>query len=109
MTQQSNTSRAVTDAEIRHRFGYHKGTSETMPKHELVREGFIAFAQFLNEQVPDGRAKSTALTNLQQASMWANFGIAELAPLADTREEVPTVKGYAETPVNDETVPPYAQ
>lgn len=67
--------------EIRHRFGYHKGTAETMPKHEQVREAFIAFGEFLDEVLPDGRAKSTSFTNLQVASMWANYGIAETAPL----------------------------
>lgn len=69
--------------EIRQRFGFHKGTEETIPKHELNREGFIAFAQFLDELLPDGRAKSTCMTNLQVASMWANFAIAEVAPLEE--------------------------
>lgn len=67
--------------EIRHRFGYHKGTPETMEKHEKVREAFIIFAEHLDEILPDGRAKSTSFTNLQVASMWANYGIAEAAPL----------------------------
>lgn len=67
--------------DIRNRFGYHPGTDETVPKHELIREAYIAFAEFLDQQLPDGRAKSTAFTNLQQSSMWANFGVAELAPV----------------------------
>lgn len=76
-----NAARALSNEEIETRFGYHRGTDETIPKHEIVRQGFIAFATFLNENVPDGRAKSTAMTNLQQTAMWANYGIAELAPL----------------------------
>lgn len=71
--------------EIRHRFGFHPGTSVTIPQHERIREAFIAFAEFLDEVVPDGRAKSSAFTNLQMSSMWANFGIAETAPLEPKR------------------------
>lgn len=68
--------------DIHNRFGYHAGTSVTIPKHAQIREMYIAFAEFLDKVLPDGRAKSTAFTNLQQSSMWANFSIAEQAPLA---------------------------
>jgi len=67
--------------DIRRRFGYHKGTEVTIPLHERVREAYIILAEYLDGILPDGRAKSTAMTNLQQSSMWANFGVAELAPL----------------------------
>jgi hypothetical protein len=73
--------------EIRNRFGYHQGTSVTGPQHERLREAYIAFGEFLDEVLPDGRAKSTAFTNLQQSSMWANFGVAEQAPLVDIGTE----------------------
>lgn len=71
----------LTDEQIENRYGYHPGTPETIPVHESLREGFIAFAKFLNEKLPAGRAKSTAMTNLQQCAMWSNYGIAELAPV----------------------------
>jgi predicted AlkP superfamily pyrophosphatase or phosphodiesterase len=67
--------------EIRHRFGYHKGTPDTASKHEAVRQAYIAIGEFLDQTIPDGRAKSTAFTKLQESSMWANFGVAEQAPL----------------------------
>lgn len=67
--------------EIDHRFGYHPGTSVTIPKHERVREAYKALAEYLDGLLPDGRAKSTAFTNLQQSSMWANYSVAELAPV----------------------------
>jgi len=78
--------------EIAHRFGYHPGTSVTIPKHELLREAFKAFGEFLDDQLPDGRAKSTTFTKLQESSMWANYAIAELAPLA-TPKPATTVNG----------------
>lgn len=71
----------VGSDEIRNRFGYHKGTEVTIPQHEQIREAYIAFATFLDTALPDGRAKSTCMTWVQQSSMWANFAIAETAPL----------------------------
>jgi hypothetical protein len=67
--------------EIRNRLGFHPGTAVTIPKHEQVREAYIAFADFLDLVLPDGRDKSLWFTNLQQSSMWANFAIAQTAPL----------------------------
>lgn len=67
--------------EIENRFGYHKGSAETMPKHAKVRQEFIAMANFIDQTIPDGRAKSCAMTALQEAGMWTNFGVAEQAPL----------------------------
>ena len=71
--------------EIEHRFGFHKATIEgenaTLPKHRDVRLMFREFAEFLDEVLPDGRAKSVAFTELENASMWAHKSIAETAPL----------------------------
>lgn len=70
--------------EIEHRFGFHKATIEgenaTLPKHVRVRKSFRAFAEELDEILPDGRAKSVFFTELENASMWAHKSIAELAP-----------------------------
>ena len=90
---------ALTDEEILHRFGLHPGTSETAPKHERLREGFIAFAKFLRDAVPDGRAKSTAMSRLQEVSMWANFGIAELAPVVEPQQQRITMPARKPVPM----------
>lgn len=70
--------------EIEHRFGFHKATVEgenaTLPKHTLVRIAYRKFAAELDEILPDGRAKSVAFTELENASMWSHKAIAELAP-----------------------------
>jgi hypothetical protein len=94
----------VGSDEIRHRWGYHPGTSVTIPKHEQVREAYIAFAEFLDRVLPDGRAKSTCMTNLQQSSMWANYGIAELAPV-----EIPKPVDKPKQPVTAKPAPPPSQ
>ena len=74
-----------TPQEIEHRFGFHKATIEgqnaTLPIHRDTRLAFREFAEFLAETLPDGRAKSVALTELESASMWAHKSIAELAPV----------------------------
>lgn len=76
---------ALGPAEIEHRFGFHKATIEgdnaTLPKHRDTRLRFREFAEFLDGVLPDGRAKSVAFTELENASMWAHKAIAETAPL----------------------------
>lgn len=71
--------------EIEHRFGFHKATIEgenaTLPKHRDTRMMFREFAEFLDEVLPDGRAKAVAFTELENASMWSHKAIAETAPL----------------------------
>jgi hypothetical protein len=71
----------LSNEEILNRWGLHAGTEITIPQHENVRYAFIAFVKTLNEIVPDGDAKDFAFTKLQEASMWANFAIAEHAPV----------------------------
>lgn len=70
--------------EIEHRFGFHKATVEganaTLPKHRDTRLKFREFAEWLDEVLPDGRAKSVAFTELENASMWCHKAIAETAP-----------------------------
>jgi len=72
---------------IEHAFGFHKATIEgenaTLPKHASLRAEFKQFAQMLENLLPDGRAKSVAFTQLENASMWAHKAVAELAPLVD--------------------------
>lgn len=70
--------------EINHRFGFHKATIEgenaTLPRHRDTRLLFREFAEALDRMLPDGRAKSVAFTELENASMWSHKAIAELAP-----------------------------
>lgn len=73
--------------EIKNRFGFHKGTIEgpgaTAPKHAALRLKFVEFAEMLDGVLADGRAKSVAFTELENASMWAHKAIAETAPLVE--------------------------
>lgn len=79
------TNSTLGPVEIENRFGFHKATIEganaTLPKHTEVRLAFREFAEMLDQILPEGRAKSAAFTELENASMWCHKSIAELAPL----------------------------
>lgn len=80
-------NRTLGVAEIKNRFGFHKGTFEgpnaTAPRHGYLRGNFMAFAHMLDRVLPPGRAKEVAMTELENASMWAHKSIAELAPVEE--------------------------
>lgn len=71
--------------EIEHRFGFHKATIEgenaTLPIHRDTRLKFREFAEWLDDTLPQGRAKAVMFTELESASMWAHKSIAETAPV----------------------------
>lgn len=75
----------MSPEDIEHRFGFHKATLEgpnaTLPKHTSMRILFREFAARLDEILPEGRAKSVAFTNLEDASMWSHKAVAETAPV----------------------------
>lgn len=76
---------AFTSHEIEGMFGNHKATIEgpeaTLPKHKELRVKFKELAYFLDDVLPDGRQKSIAFTELENASMRSHKAIAETAPL----------------------------
>lgn len=81
-------------ADISNRAGYHKATDETAPLHTAVRKATQDFMHILDGLLPDGREKSLALTNAEQAMFWANAAVARAgAPLAD---EQPSGEGQEE-------------
>jgi hypothetical protein len=76
----------VNPDELHERIGYHRATEQTAPKHDAVRKLIERASVELLEHVPAGREQATALTKLQEAGMWANAGVARLAPLVDGPE-----------------------
>lgn len=73
----------ANENEVRNRLGFHAGNEVTIPKHQIVRTAFIALMQMLDGVLPDGRAKSVAFTKLEEAGMWSNKAVAELAPVTE--------------------------
>lgn len=72
---------------IVHLFGPHPATSVTAPAHKQVNDGFIAFCNWLDHELPDTEAKDMAFTKLKEAAMWSNFSIAEGAPVANAPQQ----------------------
>lgn len=74
-------------AEIENVFGFHAATLEgpnaTAPKHMEVRVNFREFMEYLDRTLVPGRAKSLVFTEMQKASMFSHFAIAETAPIKD--------------------------
>lgn len=66
----------LTDEEIENSFGFHPATPEVKEKYEFIRGEFTMLAMRINATCPDSREKSLALTNLQQAQMWAIGSVA---------------------------------
>jgi hypothetical protein len=61
-------------------FAYHPATDVTAPKHDAIRSAFLAFAGELWPLIPEGPEKTLVFRQLQQAQMYANLGVALLAP-----------------------------
>lgn len=62
--------------EINVRFTHHVPVNDQPQKYEEIREMAKQFAVSINALCPDSREKSLAITNLEQAVMWANAAIA---------------------------------
>lgn len=67
----------ATYQRIQNDFTFHPAdTPARVAQHEVVRDICRRAAEQLCVQVPEGREQSLMLTNLEQAMMWANAGIA---------------------------------
>lgn len=58
------------------RFTYHAPKLGQPEKYTAIRAKAKELAEMIVELVPESREQSLALTNLEQAVMWANAGIA---------------------------------
>ena len=66
----------LSQEEIKTRFTYHSPKDGQTEKYEAIRELAKNFAEFINDVCPEFRETSLAMTNLEQAVMWANASIA---------------------------------
>lgn len=75
----------MSDEQIENTFSYHPPFGNQAIRYERIRAEAKAFALTLQRSCPESREKSLALTNLQQAVMFANAAIAinEFAPGPD--------------------------
>lgn len=61
---------------IENAFTYHTPKEGQPEKYQAIREKAKELAYLIDSLVPDSREKSLAMTKLEEASMWANAGIA---------------------------------
>jgi hypothetical protein len=67
----------MDNADLKHRFQFHPADADnTKDAHEDIRASCLHLAGVINQLCPEGREKSLAVTNLEQAMMWANAAIA---------------------------------
>lgn len=57
-------------------FTYHAPSESQVDRYTLLRNKAKELAYAIDERCPSSREKSLALTNLEQAIMWANASIA---------------------------------
>ncbi|GED17351.1 MULTISPECIES: Acb2/Tad1 domain-containing protein [Aneurinibacillus] len=62
--------------QIENNFKYHKPKEGQPEKYTLIREKAKELAYLVDKECPNSREKSLAMTNLEQAIMWANASIA---------------------------------
>lgn len=73
--------RSFSDRELKERFGYRRHSEVTGPVYAEARQKFFELAQWLDEHLPQSRAKSVTLTELETVAMWTNKAISERDPL----------------------------
>ena len=62
--------------DLENNYTYHAPKDGQPEQYQAIRAKAKEFALLIYEIVPESREKSLAMTNLEQASMWANAGIA---------------------------------
>lgn len=62
--------------QIEKAFTFHPAKQNQAERYGNMRDAFKELATFIDEQVPDSREKSVAITHLETANFWANAGIA---------------------------------
>lgn len=66
----------ITSEEIENRVNYHAPSPEGVQRHKALSEAAAFFLAAIETNVPDGREKALAFTNVEQAKMWASAGVA---------------------------------
>jgi hypothetical protein len=76
------------DAEIEHRFGYHRADQAAAEHYAGIRDAYKELARTVVGSTPPGREQALAMTALQESLMWANAAYAMTTPVAPDPREV---------------------
>ena len=64
------------NSDIKNRFTFHPATPTTASKYEAMRAKALELAAWMDENAPESRELSLALTNLDHSVMWFNAAVA---------------------------------
>lgn len=67
---------SISNEEIENRVNYHAPSPEGVQRHKALSEAAAYFMATVEVHCPEGREKSLAFTNIEQAKMWASAGVA---------------------------------
>jgi hypothetical protein len=73
---------------IENAFAYHPPKGTQPKRYEALRANARTLACLIDRHCPDSREKSLAMTNLEQAVMWANASIARNETALDAEQAV---------------------
>lgn len=66
----------MTTGDLSKRFTYHAPKGDQPKRYEFIRAQAMRLANYIDEDCPDSREKSLAITKLEEVVMWANAAIA---------------------------------
>jgi hypothetical protein len=66
----------MDNLELKNRFTFHPANSTSASIYEAMRARALELSTWMNENAPDSRELSLAITNLDQAVMWFNAAVA---------------------------------
>lgn len=66
----------MTQQDLENRFTYHAPDEAKVHVFKVFRDYALGFARHIDQNVPEGREKSLAITKLEEVVMWANAGLA---------------------------------
>lgn len=65
-----------TAEQIENNFKYHSPKEGQTERYTEIRDAAKVFAELINDECPDSREKSLAITHLEESVMWSNAAIA---------------------------------
>ncbi len=75
------------NADLDNRFTYHAPHGDQIARYGMLRGAARNYAQIIVELTPQSREQAVALTNLEQATFWANAAIARNEKPIESTEE----------------------
>ena len=70
------TVNSISTDDLANRFTYKPAKNDQPERYGAIRDDALKLATTINEEAPDGREKSLAITKIEEAVTWASAAIA---------------------------------